>query len=209
MLHGLKLPFQYVVALALVTVAGKLGDALGPVLAVDWPLTLLFLNANDLHLGLTAADTDLVPWLLVGTFRRIVEDPVFFLIGWHYREAAVEWLKTRYHVSDEAVEKVSRRFASISAAAVIIEPGAVVCTLAGAARMSPISFSSLNLGGTVARLVVIRGVAAQFPGPLQAALKWIKEWSLALFCVAFLVTAVSCWQLLRPASKKVEEAKSD
>eukprot|EP00929_Paragymnodinium_shiwhaense_P060027 TRINITY_DN30016_c0_g1_i1.p2 TRINITY_DN30016_c0_g1~~TRINITY_DN30016_c0_g1_i1.p2 ORF type:complete len:148 (-),score=10.04 TRINITY_DN30016_c0_g1_i1:186-629(-) len=112
MLHGLKLPFQYVVALALVTVAGKLGDALGPVLAVDWPLTLLFLNANDLHLGLTAADTDLVPWLLVGTFRRIVEDPVFFLIGWHYRDAAVEWLKNRYQVSDEAVEKVSRRFAS-------------------------------------------------------------------------------------------------
>eukprot|EP00439_Symbiodinium_sp_Y106_P037852 s1994_g4.t1 len=83
---GFRLPWRYTAALGLLTAAGKLGDALGPVLVSDAPLLLLVLNANDLHLGLTTPNTHWLPWYIIGTLRRLAEDPVFFLIGWHYSD---------------------------------------------------------------------------------------------------------------------------
>ncbi|OLP97547.1 hypothetical protein AK812_SmicGene20103 [Symbiodinium microadriaticum] len=83
---GFRLPWLYTAALGLLTAAGKLGDALGPVLVSDAPLLLLVLNANDLHLGLTTPNTHWLPWYIIGTLRRLAEDPVFFLIGWHYSD---------------------------------------------------------------------------------------------------------------------------
>ena len=41
--------------LLLVNVASKCGDALAPSLLHTWPLLLIALNANDLHLALIAA----------------------------------------------------------------------------------------------------------------------------------------------------------
>jgi len=46
-----------VAVLILVNVASKFGDALAPTLADLQPLLLLALNANDLHLTLTAGRT--------------------------------------------------------------------------------------------------------------------------------------------------------
>eukprot|EP00927_Polykrikos_kofoidii_P082513 TRINITY_DN8225_c0_g1_i1.p1 TRINITY_DN8225_c0_g1~~TRINITY_DN8225_c0_g1_i1.p1 ORF type:complete len:190 (-),score=30.97 TRINITY_DN8225_c0_g1_i1:361-930(-) len=168
MASSFDLPWRYVAALIVVTVAGKSGDVLGPVLAAERPLALLVLNSNDLHLSLTVAGTSICPWLLIGTLRRTVEDPLFFLIGWYYREKALRWLQERWQIKTADIEAASSRFARISAAAVFVEPGAVVCTLAGAARMAPWWFATLNVFGTLARLVFIRSVAVQWSGPVQA-----------------------------------------
>lgn len=46
-----------VALIVVVTVASKFGDALAPTLVDTRPLTLLALNANDLHLALTAGRT--------------------------------------------------------------------------------------------------------------------------------------------------------
>ena len=73
---SLSLPWIYTAALAAVTIAGKAGDALGPRLLGSQPILLLALNANDLHLALTSTTVPLVPWIVVGMTRRLVEDPV-------------------------------------------------------------------------------------------------------------------------------------
>ena len=74
--ENLSLPLVYSVALAVVTIAGKAGDALGPALVSSHPLLLLALNANDMHLALTSTTVPLVAWSLVGMVRRLAEDPV-------------------------------------------------------------------------------------------------------------------------------------
>ena len=74
--ESLSLPLVYTIALAVVTVAGKAGDALGPALVGSHPIVLLGLNANDLHLALTSTTVPLLPWALVGMIRRLAEDPV-------------------------------------------------------------------------------------------------------------------------------------
>lgn len=45
------------------------------------PLLLLALNANDLHLALTTARTAVIGFMLVGTARRLVEDPLYYYLG--------------------------------------------------------------------------------------------------------------------------------
>eukprot|EP01048_Picozoa_sp_COSAG05_P025076 COSAG05_NODE_6205_length_1000_cov_1.571587_1_plen_127_part_00 len=77
----LRLPFCFTGAIIALTIAGKAGDALAPSLVHSFPLLLLALNANDLHLALTATLVPWPPWLVVGMARRLAEDPVFFLIG--------------------------------------------------------------------------------------------------------------------------------
>ena len=73
---SLNLPWAYTIALAVVTVAGKAGDALAPALLGSQPLLLLALNANDVHLALTSTTVPVVAWTFVGMARRLAEDPV-------------------------------------------------------------------------------------------------------------------------------------
>ena len=89
-----------VVLLLLVNVASKFGDALAPSLVDTSPLLLIALNANDLHLALTAAGHQVtpvgfVPYFVVGVARRLLEDPLYYYLGWMYGTKAVDWLEVR------------------------------------------------------------------------------------------------------------------
>ena len=74
-------PLALVVALVVVNLAGKAGDALAAVLVESRPLTLLALNANDAHMALTAGHTPFVPYVVVCVCRRLLEDPLYFHLG--------------------------------------------------------------------------------------------------------------------------------
>ncbi|CAJ1388104.1 unnamed protein product [Effrenium voratum] len=193
-----QLPHVYTAAIGILTAAGKAGDAFGPALVSEWPLWLLALNANDLHLTLTSPGTHWLPWYVIGTLRRLAEDPVFFLIGWHYSDQGLAWLRRKMGPKAAAhLAKAAERFGRFGAVAVVVEPGAVVCLLAGATRMPVARFCTLNLGGTIARLLAIRALAASLPGPLETLLDLVRRFSLPLALMAALVTGVSCLGFLR------------
>ena len=187
----------FTAGIVLLTVAGKLGDAFAPALVVEWPLLLLALNSNDLHCGLTSAAVPLGPWFLVTLLRRLAEDPLFFFVGWYYREAALDLVRNWSPGAAERITQAEDYFRRASYAAVVIEPGAIVCSLAGAARMSPTAFFALDIGGTSARLLLIRGLGALFPEPLQAALGFVESYQRWVLGVAVLLTALATWKLIR------------
>ena len=91
----LSLPWVYTIALAVVTVAGKAGDALAPALLGSRPLLLLALNANDVHLALTSTTVPVVAWTVVGMIRRLAEDPVRLFTTLARLRASVLQLKMR------------------------------------------------------------------------------------------------------------------
>lgn len=205
---ALKLPLYFTVAIVVLTVAGKAGDALAPTLLVDAPTLLLVLNANDLHLALTANIVPRVPWMVVGMLRRLAEDPVFFLIGWWYREDAMRWLASRSPELGRRVAKVESFFRRASYAACLIEPGMIVCCLAGAAQMSVSMFFTLNVGGTLVRLAAIRALSEQFPNQVEALLEVVGAYKPLFLLAAVSVTAASSWNvlgLLSPAKPEVGE----
>jgi len=196
----LSLPWIYTSSLLFLTLAGKTGDALGPVWVETRPLLLLALNSNDLHLALSVPATPALPWYIIGTLRRLAEDPVFYLIGWHYGDTGLRWLQRRFPGMAGGLEKATTAFRRFSSLAVVIEPGAIVCLLAGSSRMQPTFFLFLNLGGTVARLLLLRCLAASMPKPLDWLLALVRQFSLPLLFILGSVALFSGFSLLRGGS---------
>ena len=64
----------------------------GPAMIHTRPVLLLALNSNDLHCTLTTRSVSVAPWFIATTLRRMAEDPLFYWIGWKYRDAALTWL---------------------------------------------------------------------------------------------------------------------
>jgi len=207
----LTLPLYFTAAIVALTVAGKAGDALAPGMVVSAPTLLLALNANDLHLALTANLVPRVPWMVVGMLRRLAEDPVFFLIGWWYRDDAMRWLASRSPALGRKVAKIESFFRRASYAAVIVEPGMVVCCLAGAAQMSVSMFFILNVGGTLARLAAIRALSERFPNQVEALLEVVEAYKPYFLLAAVSVTAASSWNalgLLSPTKPETRAAEA-
>ena len=45
---------------------------------------------------LVSQKVDTVPFLLVGFFRRVATDPMFFALGYLYGDRAVRWVERRF-----------------------------------------------------------------------------------------------------------------
>eukprot|EP00756_Hemistasia_phaeocysticola_P056666 Hpha_TRINITY_DN33044_c0_g1::TRINITY_DN33044_c0_g1_i1::g.158643::m.158643 len=190
-------PLWVAAAVVCVTILGKAGDCMGPVFVHDHPLALLTLNANDLHCALTAHALDLVSWFTVATARRLAEDPLFYYIGWRYKDDARAWLMHRAPDAAAAVRRAEGLLCRGAAVAVFVDPGMVVCCLAGAARMQPVYFAVVNILGTLARLALIRAVALAFPEQIQWALGVLHEYQHAAVAVVVAATTFGVWKMAR------------
>ena len=204
-------------AIAALTAAGKLGDVAAPVLAGPRPLLLLALNANDLHCGVTlGASSSPAAWFAVAFARRLAEDPLFFYLGWAYRDAAVKWARQRRFFAPAALvsslprpppspgaaaggdsaaeERAAWLFRRAAWIAVVVEPGALVCSLAGAARMNPAAFACLNACGTGLRLALIRTAGTRLlPGAPEVALAFAARFSRPLLALTLGAVLLGSW----------------
>ena len=154
-------PLAIVVALVAVNLAGKAGDAFAAVLVDSRPLTLLALNANDVHMGLTAGHTPFAPYVIVSLTRRLLEDPLYYHLGATRFASAVRVLDRTSPGMRRKIEASKPWFERYSVLAVALEPGAVVCLLAGWSRMRAATFWSVNVLGTLARVLLFRHVGVR------------------------------------------------
>src|SRR3954453_4154775 len=74
------------VPIACLVVASNVGSALAPTLSVHPPLALLALDARNRHLVLVTNNLDALSYYAVGTFRLVLSDPLFYLLGYWYGE---------------------------------------------------------------------------------------------------------------------------
>ena len=188
-----------VAVLILVTIASKCGDALAPTLADLKPLLLLALNANDLHLALTAGRT-LVSSLSNPTAApdRTSEAKKHFtcprstgapILCRRRRAEAVggsgvlsTWVEiwgTRCELAGRPHAGHGGRFqegqstgsGGFATLAVALEARRSLCLLAGTSRMSPGWFATVNVIGTVIRVAAIRFVGRVAVGRVNAVLR--------------------------------------
>ena len=170
------------ISLVTIFLCGKLGDLVGPALATTHPLQLLILNANDLHCTLTSAGTSLAPWLFVAFMRRIIEDPLFYYAGKHHRSDVMTFLGMI--IPAPSLASAERTISRTSYVAVLIDPGALVCTMAGSMNMNPLVFATLNGVGTLSRLLLMRGVSFLFRKELTALCSFVHNHRVEFTCFA-------------------------
>ena len=169
-----------------VLILGKIGDAVGLAYIYTNPVLVLILNANDLHCALTSTNVNVWIWFVVSTIRRMCEDPIYYWLGRKYRLKALRFLKSWFPGSVKAFEDSEGLFRRGSFVSIALNPGIVVCSLAGVSRVPPISYLSMNLIGVVLRLVLIRILCSLFPDQVDMALSLIRSY--LPICIAVAVT---------------------
>lgn len=176
------------IALVVVAASAVVGNALAPTLLVSHPLVLLALNTTTRHLVLTSTSVDLVPYLVVGLGRRLLEDPLLFLLGRWYGDDAIAWVEAKLG-GGRTLRWLQDNFHRVGWLLVAVAPGGVVCVLAGASRMRTAVFLVLNIAGTVATIVALRRFGDVFAGPVDTTVDFVADNVVVLTAVSVVLTA--------------------
>lgn len=199
--HTLKLLAVPIVGLI---VLSNVGDALAPELVNSHPLQLLAMNARNRNLILVTNQLDAVSYYLVGTLRLLVSDPLFFLIGYWYGDAALDWMEQRTKTFGKTLRQWESWFGKAAYPIVFIAPNQYICLFAGAAGMSVAGFFTANIAGTVVRLYLIRRLGETFEAPIDDLLGFIRDYRTPLLIVSVVLFAVVMVNELRQAKGEVE-----
>lgn len=179
-------------------VAANVGDALATTLATTNPLALVALNARSRNLVLVTNELDAVSYYVVATARLLISDPLFFLLGYWYGDAAVTWMEKRTRTWGSMMRQLEQWFAKAAYPLVFIAPNNVICLMAGAAGMSVVGFMLTNLAGTVLRLYLIRRVGEAFEAPIDDVLGFLADYRVPLLVISVvLVAATSIFEIRR------------
>ncbi len=180
------------VPIAGLVIASNVGSALAPTLVSEHPLWLLGLDARNRHLVLVSARVDALPYYLIGTFRLLLSDPLFYLLGFWFGETALAWIEARTGRFGRFLRRAEGFFGKASYPLVFLAPNNYICLFAGASRMPPPVFLVLNVTGTFARLVLLRLVGDVFDDPIDAVLGFIRrnQWRLTAVTIAIVVVQV-------------------
>lgn len=184
-------------------VAAQIGDALAPTLVNTNPLLLVVLNARNRNLILAVNQIDPVVFFLVATLRLLLSDPLFYLLGYFYGDAAVHWMERRSSTLGRGVRRFEEYFRVASYPLVAIAPNNLICLLAGSGGMAPLTFLVLNLGGTVVRVLLIMWLGEQLEEPIDWLLEFIAEYRWYLMAVSVTVVGVTMWRELRQGTSEV------
>ena len=165
-------------------ILSTIGDALTTTWADQHPLALLALNARNRVVLLVTNRLDPVPYYVVGTLRLVASDPLFFMLGVLYGDAAVRWIERKSRTFGEQIRLYERLFKRASYPLVFIAPNNFICLFAGAAGMPIPGFVIANITGTVARLWLLRVVGDVFSSPIDSVLDFFGRYRVPLLVLS-------------------------
>jgi membrane protein DedA with SNARE-associated domain len=185
-------------------ICGYIADALWPTLVESNPLLLIGLSAKNRYLVLVVNNVSLVWYYVIGTLRLLAPDPLFFLIGWFYGQAALRWMERRTPTIGSFMSRLERWFPRFSWPIVLLFPNNYVCLIAGAARMSPVLFLTLDVFGTLGRLLMIQVIGDVFAGPVSSFLGFVSTWRIPILIVTIGLVALSTLGEFRRGNREMD-----
>lgn len=186
-------------------ILSNVGDALAPDLVNSHPLALLAMNARNRNLVLVTNSLDAPSYYVVGTLRLLLADPLFFLLGHWYGNAAIHWMEQRTKNFGQLLRQMEGWFAKAAYPVVFIAPNQWICLFAGAAGMSVPAFLLANLSGTVVRLYLIRRLGDVFEAPIDDLLGFIRDYRTPLLIVTITLFAIVMVNEVRGSRTSLEE----
>lgn len=201
-------PRRVVVAMSVPLVAAAVlsyvGDGFMPGLVEGHPLVLLALNPRNRNLVLVANQLDAWSYYGVGFVRLVATDPLWFLLGYWYGDAAVTWAERRTRTVGEVLRWVESSFGKAAYPLVALAPNNWICLFAGSAGMSLGAFAILNVAGTFGRLYLARVLGDRFADPIDDLLGFIADNRMPLLVLSLGLMAVSVGLELRRGGGDLE-----
>jgi membrane protein DedA with SNARE-associated domain len=193
-----------VAPIVVLIIASNVGDALTTTLATTHPLTLVALNSRNRILVLVTNQLDALSYYGVATLRLMVSDPLFFLLGHWYGEAAVTWMEKRTRTFGGTMRQAERWFGKAAYPLVLIAPNNFICLFAGAAGMSVAGFLFTNLAGTLLRLYLIRRVGETFEAPIGDVLDFLRDYRIPLLILSVVLVLATSLLELRKGDSEID-----
>jgi len=178
------------VGVGALVVASNIGNIFYATLVVRHPAVLLSLNStNRVLVGVTNL-LDAPTYYGIGFLRLLVADPLFYLLGLFYGDAAIRWIERKMGDGAASIVWFEKAFKKARYPIVLIAPNNPVCLLAGATGMPVPVFFALNAVGTIGRLYLARLFGKAFIAPITAVTGFLDRYrwpilaaSLALFAL--------------------------
>jgi membrane protein DedA with SNARE-associated domain len=163
---------------------GTIINLFAPALINDHPLVVIFFNPINRYLILASTRVETWEFFAVAFVRLVLTDPLYFLLGRWFGDGALDWIENKTGNSG-TVPFIKKWFGRAGPAIVFLAPNAYVCLLAGAARMQLRVFISLNVVGTIGRLILIKVSGNALEPVLDPVLNFIKryQWQLVVFSI--------------------------
>ena len=187
----------------------NVGNALAPELVNSHPLQLIAMNSSNRVLILVTNRLDALSYYGVGTLRLLVADPLFFLIGYWYGDAAIRWIERRTKSTGETLRQWEGWFAKAAYPIVFVAPNQYVCLFAGAAGMSVGGFFATNIAGTLMRLYLIRRLGEAFESPIDDLLSAIREYRIPLLIASVVLFSLMTVKELRSSGQGMDELEEE
>lgn len=203
---------QIVVTLVIVSqVTALIGDLALAVLVDRNPALLIAMNPRNRNLLLATNQLDAVTYYLVGFFRLILSDPLYYLLGFWYGQRAIGWMERRSRTYGPVVRDAERYFKTAAYPLIFIAPNNIICASAAATGIPLLTFIVLNVSGTVVRLVLVRQVGEAFSSPITWLTDLISEHRLIIFGISAVLVAWTAWQEFgsRPSDLTDDDSSSD
>ena len=180
-----------VVPLIAMVIASNVGDALATTLATSHPAWLIALNARNRNLILVTNHLDAWTYYGIGTVRLLLSDPLFFILGLWYGDAAVVWMERRTQTWGQMLRQLQKWFGKAAYPIIFVAPNNAICLFAGAAGMPLRAFFAVNIAGTFARLWLIRRFGQAFESPIDDVLGFLRDYRIPLLILSVVMVIVS------------------
>jgi membrane protein DedA with SNARE-associated domain len=170
-------------------ISGIIVGFISPALIKTHPLIVIFFNPINRWLILAVDRVSLPVFFGVSFFRLVLTDPLYFLLGKWYGDGALNWMEEKTG-SSGMIPILKKWFARAGALIVFVAPNGYVCLLAGASGMNLGLFVTLNVTGTILRLILIRktaNIAKPVLGPILRFIHRYQWWFVALSIATFAI----------------------
>lgn len=174
-------------------VASNVGNLFFSVLVTEHPAVFIALNPSNRNLALASGDLNAATFYVIGFLRLIAPDPLFFLLGRWYGDAAILWMERKAPSYGQLLRSLEKGFDKARLPVVAFAPNNPICLFAGAAGMSWGAFWAANIFGTIVRLALIRAFSSVFEGPLGSLKSFIGAYRWPLLAVSFVLVGFSVW----------------
>ena len=194
----------FLVPVTILAVAGIVANALFPTLVAEAPALVPALTTRADRLLLVAPLLPGEVFLSVALVRELIGDPLFYLFGRRYGDVGIRWIEQRSGPESRGLRTVERLFRRAAYVVVAVWPINVVCLLAGATKMRPLAFFSLNITGTLVRVGLIFVLGDLLEDPIREIVSFITRYQWYLTGITFALVGISLWRQGRHGRGPVE-----
>jgi membrane protein DedA with SNARE-associated domain len=190
--------------LILLVIAGYIGDTVFFAYHDEHPLVFIGMNARNRNLVLASPYLDATSFYVVGVLRLLVSDPLFFLLGIWYGDAAVRWMERKSPTYGNLLRSAEGWFSKAAYPLIALAPNNFICLFAGAAGISVPVFLVLNITGTLVRLWLLRLFGDVFSRPVRGVSHFITAHRVPVLVISVCLLAFTIWNERRKGGGEIE-----